>query len=238
MSWVAQLPGMRSGHRVRNVALGIGYALVLLPIAVVIAPLLAVGAVATNYRDAATRLSGLPGVDSGGGMQAGVVAGVYVFALWGAVLGAGMGAADLAGDSGEADADQPASIDATSDNGTAEQARSEEELLVFFETNVQQWGVELRSVELSDNALVVEYYANTTSEEGFTNEMAYLIGTYVDTVDAGLETERMDVTGVDSDDDSDHVYWHVESEWAKAYLDEELTEEDVFDRVFETVEVV
>ncbi len=84
MGW-SQLPGIDPDRRVRSLVVGSGY-LIAVPVALVLLPVLVVGAVATNYRGVASRLSQLPGISPDGGLKAGLVAGGGLFVLWGVVL--------------------------------------------------------------------------------------------------------------------------------------------------------
>ncbi|ELY45767.1 hypothetical protein [Natronorubrum tibetense] len=207
-----------------------------LPIAVVLLSILTVVAVASNYRNVAGRLSELPGVDAGGGVQTGFIAGLYALVLWSVVVSGGM--LLVGGDSGAtgADAYQGPGADAPDpDEASASGEYSDAELLVFFETIASHWGVDVTSTELVDDEFVVEYADTTETEEEFTNEVGTLIGVYIDIVEGGLEAERMDVTAVDEDDDSERT-WHVESELAEAYIDGEFTVDEVYERVLETVD--
>lgn len=209
-----------------------------LAVVVVLLSILTVMAVTSNYRNAAGRLSELPGVDADGGVQTGVIAGLYAFVLCGVVLSGAMlivGGGDAGANGAEsyqgpgADAPEP-------DEASASEEYSDAELLVFFETITSHWGVDVTSTEMVDDEFVVEYSVDDATEDEATAEMRAVIGVYIDIVESGLESERMDVTEVDEDDDSDRAYWQMESEWAEAYIDGELTEEDVLERVLETVE--
>ncbi|MFD1646066.1 lamin tail domain-containing protein [Haloarchaeobius litoreus] len=65
---------------------------VLLPVVLFLLPFMVAGAIATNYREAAHRLSFLPGISETGGVVSGVVAFVYTFialSVFGAVLNLG-----------------------------------------------------------------------------------------------------------------------------------------------------
>lgn len=207
-----------------------------LAVVVVLLAILTVVAVASNYRNVAGRLSELPGVDADGGVQTGVIAGLYALVLWSVVLSGGM--LFVGGDAGSTGAESyqgPGADGAEPDEISASEDYSDAELLVFFETITSHWGVEVISTELVDDEFVVEYADTTETEEEFTNEVGTLIGVYIDIVEGGLEAERMDVTAVDADDDSERT-WHVESEWAEAYIDGEFTVDEVYERVLETVD--
>lgn len=247
MSWVDRLPGTNSETRARNVAVGIGY-LVAIPVVVAVLPLLIVGAVALNVRDAAARLSGLPGIGSEGGLKAGLIAGVYAFGIWGLVLTAGAMTADVGIGPGADDPESdpaPNESDATGsfndETDAAEPANETEslptqEIVTLFQTILDRSGVELVSVEPTDDVFRVAYVATGATEAELTEEMGYVTGAYVDSVSYGLETDRMEVTALSPDTDSAAFYWHVESEWAEEYNAGEATEEAVFDRVLETFE--
>ncbi|WP_440764721.1 hypothetical protein [Natronorubrum sp. DTA7] len=184
----------------------------------------------------AGRLSELPGVDGGGGVQAGVIAGLYAVVLWSVVLSGGL--LFVGGDAGSNDAESyqgPGADGAEPDETDESEAYSEAELLVVFETIASHWGVDVISTEVVDDEFVVEYSDTTETEAEFTNEVGTLVGAYIDIVNGGLEAERMDATVVD-EDGSEQAYWQMESEWAEAYTDGELTEEDILDRVLPTVE--
>lgn len=226
MSLVERLPALKSGHRYRNVAVSVGY-VVLFLLVLALLPVFAAWAVASNYRESAAHLSGLPGVDADGGLQAGLLAGAYVFVVWGVALSVGGLAAgyDRAGAGG---ADSPAD---------GESSLADDEQVLLFQTVVQQRDVDLRSIELSDDVLVVEYSITGATEEDVTEDVAILTGSYIDRVDHGLETERMDVTVVDPDDGTERANWRVEADWAEAYLAGEQTEEAVLERVYETFEL-
>lgn len=241
MSLVDWFPGTKPDRRVRNVVVVLGSVLVI-PFVVVVFPLLAIVVVSTNYRNAAARLSRLPGVDSGGGVKAGVLVGVYAFTLWGLLLTIGNVSVSPGTEFGQSDTgtDRSASSDATEltdDRGGEQRVVSDEELLLLYETRVGQWGVALQSVERSGDVLSVDYDTTATTNEEIVEEISYLVGTYADIVDDGLETDRMDVTATEPDDDSERAYWYVESDWAEAYTAGELSEEELLALVLETVEI-
>ena len=239
MSWLNRIPGTTPDHRFRNVAVAIGFVLVV-PVVVATLPLLAVVAVSTNYRNAATRVSHLPGLGAGG-VRAGFLAGVYVFVLWGLLLAVvTLGAAHVS-DSGQSDTDtgfdgDPDLPEPSDDRSNEQQDVSDEDLLFLYETRAQRWGVDLRSADLSGSTLVVDYETTATTDEEAVEELSYLVGTYVDVVDDGLETDRLEATVIDSADDTPRATWHVESAWAEEYTEEELSEEELLALVLETID--
>ncbi|SDJ68474.1 hypothetical protein [Natronorubrum texcoconense] len=206
-----------------------------LPVVVVLLSILTVVAVASNYRNVAGRLSELPGVDGGGGVQAGFIAGLYALVLWSVVISGGMLFIGDAGSNGTESYQGPGADGSEPDETTESDDYSDAELLVFFETITSHWGVNVTSTEMVDDEFVVEYADTTETDDEFTDEVGTLIGVYIDIVEGGLEAERMDVTAVDADD-GEQTHWHVESEWAEAYLEDELTVDDVYERVLDTVE--
>ena len=116
VSVTARVPGMKPGHTLRNIFVGIVY-LSLWPL-VLVGLLLAIPiAIGTNYRDLANRLSRLPGIDTGGGVTSGVVAGLYLFVLVGLVGAVG---GDPAGESsGDPTPTTPVATDAAAGDVTA-----------------------------------------------------------------------------------------------------------------------
>lgn len=237
MAWLEQLPGMEPGHSVRNLAVGVGY-LVAVLIAIVLLPVLALGAVATNYRGIATRLSRLPGIERDGGLKAGVVAGAYVFVLW-SVLLAGANAGILGSGSG------PGASDDGRNEGAADAVSSDEEgelsdgeIIVLFETVVERRGVEIVSAEKDGDVFRVEFYQTATNETEFLERAGAISGAYVGAVGEGLGTERMEVTALDEDDESPVLSWYVDSEWARAYHSGEFTMDEVIERSLATTEAI
>ncbi|MEY7849447.1 hypothetical protein AB7C87_09665 [Natrarchaeobius sp. A-rgal3] len=218
-----RVPGAVPGRHIRNVGVVIGSVIAGIGILALL-PLVTVVAVASNYRDVATHLSRLPGIDSGGGVKTAVVAGMYALAIWLILLSVGSLSIQPGGDADPSEA------------SAGDSELSEDELLVLFETIATQWNVDVRSATVSDDVFAVEYAANTTTEQEITSEIGSLSGAYIDVVEEGLETERMDVTAVDPEDGTPLVHWHVESAWADEYTAGTLSEEEVLQRVLGTLE--
>lgn len=251
---VNRLPGMRAGHRARNRVIGVGYLLAVLIvllltvgvvgggyllatlIALVLLPLLTVGAVATNYRKSATRLARLPGVTPRGGPKAGLFAGLYVFVLWGLVVTAASGAiVGTAPGDRNADPEPTETPNDPEEFEDDEETLSEEEALLLFETVVDQSDAELAEVERANDELTVEYHPTATTERELLEQMGTISGAYVGSISDGLATERMHVTALDADGNQ-AFHWTVETDWAEAYIDEEITMDEIADRALETAE--
>lgn len=233
---------MQPGRRIRNFAVGVGYVLAA-PVVIVSLPILVGWGVTTNYRGAATRLAGLPGVSPDGGVRAGVVAGAYGFVLWGLVLAGGTGLGGLGGTDSADEA--PATADGLAGTDGNEEP-SDEEIITLYETVLKQSGVDVRTVERDSDVLYVEYYPTSSItgeipddvDDSILEEMGYVAGGYVGAIEEGLTTERMEVTILDPDDGGPTAHWAVETEWASAYHAGEISMDDVADRAFETVEHV
>lgn len=241
-----RLPGMQAGRRGRNIAVGVGY-LLAVPIAIALLPLLVLGAVATNYRGIARRLSQLPGIAHGGGAKAGVVAGAYALVLWavvlsvvvsGGIVDAGPGAAGSESGSAPDSPNETAGDEAAAadDVSSDEENLSDGEIVVLFETTVERAGIDLASVEQDGDVLRVEFHQTATTEAEFFEQAGYLSGAYVGAVGEGLGTDRMEATVLNRSDDSPELSWRVESEWAQEYHDDESTIDDVIQRSLATLE--
>ena len=93
MDLTESIPGMKPGATGRNLALGMGYAVValfILGLFFVSLPVIAAVVVARNYRGIAERLAPLPGIGAGGGAVAGlaafgytIVAGIFLLGVVG-----------------------------------------------------------------------------------------------------------------------------------------------------------
>lgn len=230
MGW-SQLPGFEPDRRVRNLAVGIGYLLVA-PLAIVCLPLLVFLAVTVNYREVAGHLSQLPGITPDGGAKAGLIASGGLFVLWGLLLVGGGGAFGP----GAADGDQPAEAPADEFDPDADRTLSSGEIRILFETTLERGGTDLRAAESNGDVFEVAYQHNATTETEFLERMGYVTGAYVGAVGEGLETTRMEATVFDGDEQL--LTWHVDSEWATAYHDDELTMDDVIERSLATADEI
>ncbi|WP_140408894.1 hypothetical protein [Natronolimnobius baerhuensis] len=209
--------------------------MIAVPVALVLLPVLVVGAVATNYRGVASRLSQLPGISPDGGLKAGLVAGGGLFVLWGVVLvGAtygGVGGEFGPGATEDEHADEPP---ADAFDPDADRTLSTGEIVILYETTMDRGGIDLVSAEPTGDIFEVEYQRSATSEAEFLEHAGYVTGAYVGAVGEGLETTRMDATVLDGDEEL--LSWHVDSEWAMAYHDDEFTMDDVIERSLATAE--
>ncbi|MFC7209769.1 hypothetical protein ACFQL3_04570 [Natronoarchaeum sp. GCM10025321] len=115
---------------------------------------------------------------------------------------------------------------------------TEEDLLMMFELVVEgEGGLELADVERDGEVLHVEYYPQGTTEAEISEEIGYLTGAYIGATAEGLDTERMEVTALHPVDESAVSHFYVEREWVDAHLDDELTVEELTMEVLMTLEV-
>ncbi|ATW87588.1 hypothetical protein halTADL_0790 [Halohasta litchfieldiae] len=117
---------------------------------------------------------------------------------------------------------------------------SEEQILVLFETVIEDQGIELQTVEIDEeeNILSVEYYSTGTTEQQVVEDMGTITGVYAGAIDQGVTTDRMEVTALDPVDDSETASWYAETEWAESYNAGEMTADEFSMRVLLTLEEV
>lgn len=132
MSIADTIPGMKPGSTGRNAIVGLVYGVVALSIGpfilaliILASPLLAAIAVGKNYKGAADKLSGLPGIDPEAGLQSAVVAFVCVVLLL-AVVSAIVPAEDTEQASDEAGADAATDTPAPTDEMTTTATEAEQ----------------------------------------------------------------------------------------------------------------
>ena len=193
------------------------------------------------------RLEQVPGMQPGRGVRNLAVGACYLGIIVGVLLagatyggfvdsGSGPGAAD--------DEPEPASADGpaeSTDNATAsdeEQNLTEGEIVILFETTLERRGIDLISAERDGDVFRVEYYRTATTRTAVLENAGAISGAYVGAVGEGLETERMEVTARNEADDSPVLSWHVDSEWADAYHEGELTMDEVIQRSLVTADEV
>lgn len=82
MSITSRIPGMKSGHTIRNVIVGFLY-LGFWPFIIAGFPLIVPVSIGFNYRGVSDKLARLPGISAGGGVVSGAISLVYVFVLFG-----------------------------------------------------------------------------------------------------------------------------------------------------------
>lgn len=99
MSLAEKVPGMKQGATARNGILVVAYLFGAM-VAFLLLPIVVGAVVGTNYRGTADRLASIPGIEAGGGLKTGAVAGVIGLVIWGVMLGAG-GSGDDTGNESE-----------------------------------------------------------------------------------------------------------------------------------------
>lgn len=118
MSLGEKIPGMRQGQTGRNIAVGIGY-LFAISFALVLFPIIMGILVGMNYRGIADRLTTIPGIESGGGIKSGAVAGIIGLVLWG-VIAAG-------GDTGDSGTESDLTESTAENESTSSEANSDDD---------------------------------------------------------------------------------------------------------------
>lgn len=171
MSIAEGIPGMRPGATIRNIVVLL-VAIVFLPLLVLAFPVIIGVAVGRNYGGTAERLAVLPGIESKGGVKAGVIAFGYMIVVI-AIIGT-IGGTGSTSNGGEASPTVTETPTATS-TATATDTPSEKELARTAAqdglTNSGSWSSGLREisfVEKTDGTLLmrVRYNLDTRSLDG------------------------------------------------------------------------
>lgn len=126
MSLGEKIPGMRQGRTGRNIVVGIGY-LFTISVALMLFPITIGTIVGMNYRGIADRFATIPGIESGGGLKSGAVAGIIGFVLWGVIAAGGDTSENETGsDLAESPTEnEPPSSESNSNDGGTDSSRSD-----------------------------------------------------------------------------------------------------------------
>lgn len=141
---------------------------------------------------------------------------------------------------GESDADGQ-EVDETEDALEEEETDeedmefSDDDYLTLFEATIEQQGLDLESVEEEDGTLVVEYTSYAQDEPELAGEMGTFSGAYSGLVGEGYTNDRMEVTILNVHGETAATF-HVEYDWAEAHANDEITNEELGERVFMTLE--
>lgn len=133
----------------------------------------------------------------------------------------GVGIAGCTGD----DPAGPTETEAASAQTTYEEA---------FRDALEREGIEVLELAYDDGRVIVEYEPAARSEAGVQESIEVAARAYFDRVYGGWNAALLDVSV--SIDGSLVATWHMDSEWIDAYLDGEITREELGQRVEESVE--
>lgn len=137
--------------------------------------------------------------------------------------------------------DEEIEIEAETDDGTAEEIQTEEELtqeeiVALFEVILEDEGIEAETVDRTEDVLEVVYNATGSTDEAVRTEIDIVADVYARSVDAGLSTDRLEAFVQDPETGSILDSFVIETDWAVAYLNDEIEWDEYVDRIIETFE--
>lgn len=122
-------------------------------------------------------------------------------------------------------------IDERTNQGESE--LDEEQLLTIYEMQLEEHGVAVQSIDVVDGVIYIEYHSTETTEEAIAREIGYVSGGYTVLVEEGMEYP-LEATITAPTGEAIGTF-SAEPEWAHEYNNEEITEEEYMERVFETI---
>ena len=117
-----------------------------------------------------------------------------------------------------------------------EEELTEDELVDAFLAVLENEGIVTTAVERTSDALGVTYLATGTDDDTLLLEIEVIADVYAGAVAEGLAFERLNVVSHDPDAGVDLDAFVVETDWAVAYLDDEIGWDEYVQRIDETVE--
>lgn len=112
---------------------------------------------------------------------------------------------------------------------------TDEELLTMFELTVKEEVYQVESVSETPSAMFFEYRSDAVTEEAMVGEIGYISGAYAFMVNEGYD-KRLIVDIYETDGSHAGEYF-IEPEWAQDYFDGEITAEEYFTKIAETIGV-
>ena len=203
-----RVPGMRPGKTMRNVIVGFGYFMLL--------AMVANAAGAGGADEAATETTPTPTMVE-----------------------------TPTPDEAEAETETP-TAEAETDDGADDVPEDIEEVddgseftqgewLVIMEMTLTDAGIGVDSLEQPGPIVELTYQTTATTEQGHAQEIGYIAGAYAYGVDQGWESDRLEATAMVGNQLIGT--WHIEAEWAQAHTDGEMSDEEYFTRILNTLEV-
>jgi hypothetical protein len=123
--------------------------------------------------------------------------------------------------------------EAESDATAAEESLSEADIETVFHMTIADGGYDVEYAEHEGQNFGVEYTSHAISAEDRAGEIGYFAGAYGVVVDEGHGDNAMRVFGHDSQGTLSFSYF-VESEWAQAHHDGEMSDEEYLDTILDT----
>ncbi|MFP9193428.1 hypothetical protein [Natronosalvus vescus] len=186
-----------------------------------------------------------------------IVLGV-VFALVGVLLWIGLGVAGPGIDDGASPSPGSSSDDERTSNSSHQQESEPEggenesesadgmtqsqdtsELSVRLDametTLADEHGIEIQAVYDTERGVIeVEHVTDTRSQNAYAEDAREITAAYGDLIQDGYDVDRMAVSVMPSSNGPTVASWHVEQAWAEAYMEGELSEDELADRIQET----
>jgi len=174
------------------------------------------------------------------GMGVVLLVGIAIVAGLGIIGSAGPSTSVLFGDSSEPtetginvsdEEDRTPSTEAETSTPTLDS--SLEEMETTLETD---HGLSVTVTHTDDQRLEVEQVTSARTTGGYESEAELLTEAYATVLEAGHDIERMDVDVRLSDGGSTFLTWHVERSWVESYLEGEIDDAELIDRIQESIE--
>lgn len=112
---------------------------------------------------------------------------------------------------------------------------TQEEWLLVMQVTLLDGGIGVDSLEQPGSTVELSYQTTATTEQAHAQEIGYIAGAYAYGVDQGWESDRLEATAMVGNQLIGT--WHIEAEWAQAHTDGEMSDEEYFTRILNTLEV-
>ncbi len=109
------------------------------------------------------------------------------------------------------------------------------EQLSFFEENLSDEGISVKSVEIVENDVELKYITNRTTDQGLGDEIGTISASYVLAKENGLDTNRLN--SIINDGDEDVATWHIRTEWIEQFEAGEKSPDEFTTEILNTVEL-
>ncbi len=110
------------------------------------------------------------------------------------------------------------------------------EFVDLVRSRLEEEGIETQSVERRADVLEVVYYATGMTSEAVTSEIDVFAGVYARAIEEGLTTDRLEAFVLDPDDETLLDSFVIETEWAEAVSNDEISQEEYVERIVGTFE--
>lgn len=122
----------------------------------------------------------------------------------------------------------------TAENEAENEEISDEEIITLFESLVESEGMTVETAEMQGDIFTVEYTSYSQTERELASEIGYVAGAYAGMVGEGHTSDRMEATILAASGEPAGTFY-VEYEWAEAYENGEISDEEFSQRVISTL---